>query len=260
MFGLTTRGSLDANTQLEFERLYARLTEFLGVAFNEDGSLITPNASSRLIGEVINYAGSTVPDGWLLCDGSQVSRVTYKGLFEAVGTTYGAGNGTTTFNLPDCRGRFTLGKAASSTGSVLGETGGSLDHTHSGGSHTHTFSGSTDAEGSHAHTYSDSTSSSGDHSHTQGAHQHAIGAGSTTDVGDGGTIVGQLHTATQVDIFSDSGTGTSGAHTHTAAGTTSSVGNHVHTFSGTTDGSSGTTGTANPAYIVFNKIVYTGVS
>lgn len=55
------------------------------------------------------YAGSTVPTGWLECDGSAVSRTTFAALFTAISTTWGAGDGSTTFNLPDCRGRVPIG-------------------------------------------------------------------------------------------------------------------------------------------------------
>lgn len=61
-------------------------------------------------GVVLDYAGSTAPDGWLLCHGQTISRTTYAALFAAVGTTFGAGDGSTTFGVPDCRGRFTLGR------------------------------------------------------------------------------------------------------------------------------------------------------
>lgn len=80
---------------------------------------------------VINaFGGTTPPTGALLCDGSAVSRTTYAALFAIIGTTYGVGNGTTTFNVPDLRQRFPLGKAVSGTGATLGGTGGALTHTH----------------------------------------------------------------------------------------------------------------------------------
>lgn len=60
-------------------------------------------------GVVFPYAGPIPPSGWLLADGSEVSRTTYARLFAAIGTTYGAGNGATTFNLPDLRGEFIRG-------------------------------------------------------------------------------------------------------------------------------------------------------
>ena len=64
-------------------------------------------------GTVAAFAGSTAPAGWLLCDGSAVSRTAYADLFAVIGTTYGAGNGSTTFALPDLRGRVAAGANAS---------------------------------------------------------------------------------------------------------------------------------------------------
>ena len=62
------------------------------------------------IGGMIAYGGATAPSGWLLCYGQAISRTTYAALFAAIGTAYGIGDGTTTFNLPDLRGRVTVGK------------------------------------------------------------------------------------------------------------------------------------------------------
>ena len=71
-----------------------------------------PTNAASFVGDVRNFAGpaASIPSGWLLCDGSAVSRATYASLFAIIGTTYGAGNGTTTFNLPDARGRVIIGK------------------------------------------------------------------------------------------------------------------------------------------------------
>jgi phage-related tail fiber protein len=60
-------------------------------------------------GAVMAFARSSVPTGWLKCNGAAVSRTTYANLFAAIGTTYGAGDGSTTFNLPDLRGEFIRG-------------------------------------------------------------------------------------------------------------------------------------------------------
>ena len=57
-------------------------------------------------GSVMIWAGTTVPTGYLLCDGSAVSRTTYSDLFSAIGTTYGVGDGSSTFNLPNFQGRY----------------------------------------------------------------------------------------------------------------------------------------------------------
>ena len=65
-----------------------------------------------LTGMIFAFAGSTVPSGFLLCDGSKVSRTTYKKLFDVIGTTYGAGDGKTTFTLPNLIDRFLEGSSA----------------------------------------------------------------------------------------------------------------------------------------------------
>ena len=70
---------------------------------------IGPAPGAVPAGSGVPFFGNTVPDGWLLCNGAEVSREDYQGLFAAIGTTYGVGNGNTTFQLPDLRGRFPLG-------------------------------------------------------------------------------------------------------------------------------------------------------
>jgi microcystin-dependent protein len=102
-----------------------------------DPSSADPSVTAVPTGGIVLYGASSAPTGFLLCDGSIVARATYADLFSIIGTTYGAGNGSTTFGLPDLRGRFPLGLAASGTGAVLGETGGLIDHVHTGPSHTH---------------------------------------------------------------------------------------------------------------------------
>ena len=74
-------------------------------------------------GAVVPYGGGTAPTGYLLCDDSAVSRTTYATLFAIVSTTYGAGNGTTTFNVPDLRDRLPLGKGTNNS-TLGGETTG----------------------------------------------------------------------------------------------------------------------------------------
>jgi microcystin-dependent protein len=70
------------------------------------------------------FAGTSDPTGWLLCDGTAVSRTTYAALYATIGTTFGAGNGSTTFNLPNLTSKFPRGAVTPSTG------GGSDTHTH----------------------------------------------------------------------------------------------------------------------------------
>lgn len=59
---------------------------------------------SGMTGTVLPFAGEAAPNGWLLCYGQAISRTTYSTLFGIIGTTYGTGDGSTTFNLPDLRG------------------------------------------------------------------------------------------------------------------------------------------------------------
>lgn len=98
-----------------------------------------PDIGGVPTGSIVAYGGIAAPSGWLLCQGAAVSRTTYAALFAILGTAYGVGDGSTTFNLPDLQQRFPLGKAASGTGSTLGGIGGAIDHTHTGPSHTHTL-------------------------------------------------------------------------------------------------------------------------
>lgn len=71
-------------------------------------------------GQITAYGAATPPLGWLLCDGSAIDRITYSALFSIIGTTWGPGDGTTTFNIPDLRDRFALGAGTA----ALGTTGG----------------------------------------------------------------------------------------------------------------------------------------
>jgi len=104
-------------------------------------------------GVIWPYAGSSAPSGWLNCDGSAVSRSTYAALFSAISTAYGTGNGTTTFNIPDLRGRtligsgtgtsvFTFSSRSSDTITVTGSTNSSTNNIQTGQIVTYHTSGS----------------------------------------------------------------------------------------------------------------------
>jgi microcystin-dependent protein len=100
--------------------------------------------SSLPSGTVTSFAGNNAPKGWLLCNGETVSRETYKNLFEIIGTIYGNGDGTTTFTLPDMRGKVSVaaGTGAGLTNRVLGAVGGEENHSltiNEIPSHTHTY-------------------------------------------------------------------------------------------------------------------------
>ena len=117
-----------------------------------DGSQLTGIADSTPAGVLSPYAGSSAPSGWLLCYGQAVSRTTYSALFAVVSTTYGVGDGSTTFNLPDLRGRVPLGLdnlGGASANTVTNAAADSLGGTE--GAETHTL---LEAEmPSHTHSY-----------------------------------------------------------------------------------------------------------
>jgi len=82
-------------------------------------------------GMVSPFAGAATPAGWLLCNGAAVSRTTYAALYAVCGDAYGAGDGSSTFNLPNLKGRTAVGvDAAQAEFDLRGETGGAKTHTH----------------------------------------------------------------------------------------------------------------------------------
>lgn len=89
-----------------------------------------PTGDTFPIGAITSYAGSIAPTNWLICDGSAISRTTYADLFGVIGTSFGSGNGSTTFNLPDLRSRVPLGKDSRDADfDTIGETYGEKNHT-----------------------------------------------------------------------------------------------------------------------------------
>lgn len=158
-------------------------------------------------GFITMYGGSTAPTGYLLCQGQAVSRATYAALFAIIGTTYGAGDGSTTFNLPNFQGKFPVGQlAADPDFGTLGQTGGSKSFTLSAANlptHVHTIN--------HDHA-SASTNTVADHTHG--------GSGSASFVyvpGSGTlwTMVTTSPTANDVRHAVATLTGLDGGHSHT---------------------------------------------
>lgn len=128
-------------------------------------------------GSVTPFAGSGTPSGWLVCDGTAVSRATYATLFTAIGIAYGAGDGSTTFNLPNLKGKVPVGLDAAQTEfDALGESGGSKTHTLTVAempSHTHVQDAHNHTQNAHNHTQDA-------HNHTQNAHSHTAGTLAST--------------------------------------------------------------------------------
>lgn len=220
--------------------------------------LFNNESSYNPVGSIITYAGETSPDGWLLCDGNQISRTTYARLFNVIGTRYGSPSSSDVFCLPDLRDRIPIGKPV---GSVIGDIGGrntmSLTATELP-AHTHT--GTTGEGGQHTHTIT--VDDGGQHSHgiSDPGHNHWLqtvnddfnnsgGAGPSFAADSAGTMnwpnVAQPSTT---GITINSG----GLHSHTASAANSST--HAHTF--TTDSTgAGESFSIQNKYIVLNYII-----
>ena len=199
-----------------------------------------------IVGEVHLFGGSVAPAGFLICDGSAVSRTTYSELFSVIGTTFGAGDGSTTFNIPDISGRVIIGTSLDySIGDV-------------GGEETHVLS----------------TQELPQHSHTIPSHGHANTITATTP--------SLAHSITQPTFTYNGPSGNSkctgssgyGSKTNVAAtrSTNLAISNHAATActktGSVTDCSafdtlgvgSGTAHNNMQPYAVINHIIYTGVT
>lgn len=204
------------------------------------------------IGAVLHWPTSTPPTGFLRCDGSLVSRTQYAKLFAVIGTTFGAGDGATTFALPDLRGRTIFGLGSSPL-NTIGNTGGTFNHTHNVPSHQHGLASHTH-EMTHTHTVNPpntATSSAGSHSHSigntgsAGNHNHSVPLNGTSgaffhvDSTAPGVNLGARHTQN---------TSTDGAHTHSVPNT-NSAGAHTHNvdIAAFTSGGSSRSNTGGPS-------------
>ncbi len=117
-------------------------------------AVAVPTGANDPVGTYIEGAWTSAPNGYLLADGSAVSRTTYSALFAVIGTTYGAGNGSTTFNLPDTRGRVTVQQSADVEFNSMGELGGEKTHILSIAempSHTHIQNPHNHSQNPHSH-------------------------------------------------------------------------------------------------------------
>ncbi|WP_311274791.1 tail fiber protein [Methylobacterium sp. WCS2018Hpa-22] len=243
-----------------------------------EGAYFVTSPAIERPGRIVAQADAGVEPGWLPCDGRAVSRADYSALFAVIGTTWGNGNGSTTFNIPDLRGRAMFGAdnlggtaanvltgvggAAGIDGS-LGSSGGVQavtlttaqmpKHSHTGtaaeaGGHSH--GGSTGSGGSHDH--GGSTGSVGNHTHSGttvagGSHSHT---GSAAEAGSHSHNV-KFSTAVLAggnDVFATIAVGSPGANGNTDAGgshthsvTINAGGDHQHGF--TTDSAGGHTHT-----------------
>lgn len=217
------------------------------------GTLVISSDLTQLtpVGTVTAYGGTAAPTGWLLCYGQNVSRTTYAALFTAIGTTFGVGDGSTTFTLPDLRGRVIAGQddmggvsANRLTGLSGGINGDTLGGT--GGVESHVL---TDAElSSHSHATNPAAVNA---ANVNIDHNHGFYSVLKTNTSGGGGLdrIDALNTTSGTFEVTDV-TGAAGmtAHTHSVdvANTTS-----------TTTGSDTAHNNVQPT-IILNYIIYTG--
>ena len=209
-----------------------------GSSFQGLQSSITP------IGVIRLFAGSVAPDGWLICNGSTVSRSAYNNLFKVIGTTYGAGNSNTTFTLPDMRGRIPIcaGTGTSLTARTLGSNVGAETVTLSEAnmaSHTHATTVGTQSA-NHTHSGTSGTVSA-DHTHGWGRN---VGSFGSYGLRDGANRSANGTPNTQ---------GATAGHTHTTTTGVESA-NHNHTVTNSSTGG-GTAFGIMPPSIVVNFII-----
>lgn len=174
-------------------------------------------------GTIVYFLSNLAPPGYLKANGAQISRTSYARLFSAIGTYAGAGDGSTTFHLPDLRGEFLRGWD-DARGLDANRALGSLQSSQNL-SHVHT--GVTDVRGSHIHLVSGNTTSGGAHAHpVNRAQNNSVGALAdrvTTAYGDAGT-------AAAISV--------TGEHAHTFTGSSDYAGAHDHSLIIYADGGS----------------------
>ncbi len=190
-------------------------TDTLGHVTDANATVSTRTLDGLVpVGTVIWFAGTSAPTGYAICNGAAVSRSTFSALFAVVGTTYGAGDGSSTFNLPELRSEFVRGF---DDGRVSTRAVGSTEAA-ANGEHNHNAT-----QGNHAH---DASQAQHNHNATQGNHSHDSSAtqGSHTHTADQGT-----HTH-QADQGQHSHDASSDSVTHNHNANTNNTGNHSHTY------------------------------
>lgn len=143
-------------------------------------TLTSPGTFSLIpAGCVFDYCGSSVPAGYLECDGSAISRTTYATLFAAISTVFGSGDGSTTFNLPDTRRKVRVGKGGTGTATLANTTGST------GGAETHTLTVTEIPAHTHTYTRPNYLSTYDSSLAAQGSNNSTAGVATSSTGGDG---------------------------------------------------------------------------
>jgi len=206
----TDDGQQNAANEITWAKHKEKLSDPLKTAIESTQTAITTETDLLRLrtptGGVIMWPTASAPSGWLLCDGAAVSRITYSDLFTLLGSVYGDGDSSTTFNLPNFEGRFVRG-----TDNGAGVDPDAASRTDRGDGTTGDAVGTLQAEDYLAHTHAVgtlATASAGDHAHT--TPMGAISGGAAT-FAQGSGLISSLSTTT------------AGAHTHTITGATATA-------------------------------------
>jgi microcystin-dependent protein len=227
-----------------------------------DGSVLVSDSSQTLgvkwanandtyfptpTGAVISFAGSTAPTGYALCDGSAIARSTYANLFAIIGTTYGAGDGSSTFNVPNLKGRTVVAyDVGQSDFNALGKIGGETTHELTVAelaSHLHSYS-TPSGDGTHDHT--GTIANGGNHRHIQ----------QDFEINNEGYGVGSFRASRTRRRIGESSEYTDYAGIHNHVLTISNGGAHTHDVTIGTTGESHAHNNLQP-YLVLNYIIKT---
>lgn len=209
------------------------------------------------IGTVLDYTGLTAPTGYIFPYGQAISRTTYASYFTLVSTTYGAGDGSTTFNVPDLRGRVTAGQddmGGTSANRLTDQSGGLNGDTLGGTGGAETVTLVTANLPSHNHTVdppSTTTSTVGDHGHPaywNSADNGSVDPSGSIHIGVGGADLEPAHTGSPSTTRGEQ-IGGAGSHNHTV---------NISSFSSGNTGSGSAINNVQPT-IILNKILYVGV-
>ena len=160
-----------------------------------------------ITGEIRGYGGTSAPTGWLLCQGQEISRTAYSALYQVIGTLYGVGDGSNTFNLPNAMGNQLAGFNPSDSdfafGSIAGNKTINVYHKHDTDAHSHTVNNHAHGGVDHTHYTAGTTSQDGSFTYSPNSgtlpnasrqyHTHTFGAwsgGSDRDLTTGGSAPG----------------------------------------------------------------------
>lgn len=225
------------NSNVECNNIICNLLDTSNV--NVAGEVYVNYQPYSPVGVICIYSGEVPPAGWLLCDGSAISRIQYSRLYSVINTLYGNGDGITTFNLPNLQEMIPVGKSFSKN---LGETGGN-----------NTITLTPEQLPSHSHT--GTTSDNGSHSHNINDTGHTHNLDRTSNPDSGAYDANNSNSTSSTACTTDRGTiGSFSTYTSYTGISIIDNGNHSHTFTTNETGNGAVINIQNK-FIILNYII-----